>query len=187
MKDQNISREDILRDFSVEFNFSEDTLQKYLIEFPEYANELVDLSLELSREIDDCLPLTSDDKMSIDSALDRFRKGLIQQSEQVDIPPKHFLNAAKLLDLPKQVLMAFGGKRVELASVPLHFLNRLAIVLQVTTAQLKAFLTLPPAQYNRSYKSNVKPTAPSKVSFEKILHDALVSEERIQEIINRGE
>ena len=188
MRDQNISREDVLRDFSVEFDYSKDILLKYLIEFPEYSNELVDLSLELSREIDDCVPLTPDDERSIESALDRFRRGLTQQSEQIDIPPQRFSNAAKLLNLPKQVLMAFGVRRVELSSVPLHFINRLAIVLQVTTAQLKAFLALPPqAQHSRSYKSNVKPTAPSKVSFEKILHDALIPEERIQEMINRDE
>ena len=188
MKNQHISREDVLRDFSVEFDSSKNTLRKYLIEFPEYANELVDLSLELSREVDDSVPLTLDDQKSIESALDRFRIGLAQQSEIVDIPPQRFSNAAKLLDLPKQVLIAFGGRRVELASVPLHFLNRLATVLQVTTAQLKAFLTLPPQiQPQRSYKSNVKPTAPSKVSFEKVLHDALIPEERIQKIMNKGE
>ena len=83
MRDQNISREDVLRDFSVEFDYSKDILLKYLIEFPEYSNELVDLSLELSREIDDCVPLTPDDEISIESALDRFRRGLTQQSEQI--------------------------------------------------------------------------------------------------------
>ena len=35
MRDQNISREDVLRDFSVEFDSSKDILLKYLIEFPE--------------------------------------------------------------------------------------------------------------------------------------------------------
>ena len=39
MKNQHISREDVLRDFSVEFDSSKNTLRKYLIEFPEYANE----------------------------------------------------------------------------------------------------------------------------------------------------
>lgn len=187
MKNQHFSREDVLRDFSVEFDSSKNTLRKYLIEFPEYANELVDLSLELTREIDDSLSLTLDDQKSIKSALDRFRIGLAQQSEIVDIPPQRFSNAAKLLDLPMQVLIAFGGRRVELASVPLHFLNKLATVLQVTMAQLKAFLTLPPIQPQRSYKSNVKPTAPNKVSFEKVLHEALIPEERIQKIMNKGE
>lgn len=187
MKDQNISREDVLRDFAVEFELSKNTLQKFLQEFPEYTNELVDLSFELSRKIDDYEPLTLDDKESIETAMDRFRRGLNQHTEQINIPPQSFLNAARVLNLPRQVLMAFGGRRVEFDSIPVHFLNKLALALDVTTNQLRSFLTLPPqiASNSRSYKSNVKPSAPTKVAFEKILHDALISEEQIQEIMNR--
>ena len=91
------------------------------------------------------------------------------------------------MQLPRQVLMAFGGRRVELASIPLHFLEKLAGILKVTITQLQAFLSLPPQQPQRSYKSNVKPTASDKVSFEKVLRDALIPEEKVQEIINRNE
>lgn len=187
MKDQNTSRENVLRDFAIEFEPSKNILQKFLREFPEYTNELVDLSFELSHKIDEYEPLTVDDKKSIETAMERFRKGLNQQSEQINISPQSFLNAAKLLNLPRQVLMAFGGRKVELDSIPSHFLNNLALALEVTTNQLRSFLTLPPqvAPNSRSYKSNVKPTAPSKVAFEKILHDALIPEEQIQEIMNR--
>ncbi|EOE7401042.1 hypothetical protein LEA50_04005 [Salmonella enterica] len=54
--------------------------------------------------------------------------------------------------------------------------------------QLRNFLTQPPqAPASRSYKAEVKPTAPTRTSFEKILRDAQVSEERIQEIIKGDE
>ncbi|EIJ2978989.1 hypothetical protein MB897_004304 [Salmonella enterica] len=188
MKNQTISREDVLRDFSVEFDAGKDTLLRYLTKFPEYAEELVDLSRELAREVDDDMPLTETDVLSVESAMERFRTGLTQQIVQVNIPPQRFSAAAKLLNLPKQVLIAFGGRRVDLASIPSHFLSSLAASLQVTTVQLRNFLTQPPqAPVSRSYKSEVKPTAPTRTSFEKILRDAQVSEERIQEIIKGDE
>ncbi|HFL5660715.1 TPA: hypothetical protein ACGWK0_001890 [Salmonella enterica] len=188
MKNQTISRADVLRDFSVELDTGKDTLLRYLTEFPEYAEELVDLSRELAREVDDDMPLTATDVLSVESAMERFRTGLTQQIVQVNISPQRFSAAAKLLNLPKQVLIAFGGRRVDLASIPLHFLNSLAESLQVTTVQLRSFLTQPPqAPASRSYKAEVKPTAPTRTSFEKILRDAQVSEERIQEIIKGDE
>ncbi|EEF2604439.1 hypothetical protein FVJ37_22840, partial [Salmonella enterica subsp. enterica serovar Uganda] len=148
----------------------------------------VDLSRELAREVDDDMPLTATDVLSVESAMERFRTGLTQQIVQVNISPQRFSAAAKLLNLPKQVLIAFGGRRVDLASIPLHFLNSLAESLQVTTVQLRNFLTQPPqAPASRSYKAEVKPTVPTRTSFEKILRDAQVSEERIQEIIKGDE
>lgn len=187
MKNQTISREDVLRNFSVEYDVGKDTLLRYLTEFPEYAEDLVDLSRELAREVDDNAKLSSVDELNVESAMNRFRNALALQSEPINIAPKLFLKAANVLGLPRQVLMAFGGRKVELASIPLHFLEKLSGILEVTITQLKAFLSLPPQQPQRSYKSNVKPTASDKVSFEKILHNALVSEERIQEIMNRDE
>ncbi len=184
---QKLSRDDVLNDFSIEFDYSKETLLKFVREFPEYANDLVDLSIELFREVDESRPLTLENKVSIQSAMDRFRNELALQQEPVNIAPQLFLNAANELQLPRQVLMAFGGRRVELASIPLHFLEKLAGILKVTITQLQAFLSLPPQQPQRSYKSNVKPTASDKVSFEKVLRDALIPEEKVQEIINRNE
>ncbi|MGH2339695.1 hypothetical protein ACRB9V_23925 [Salmonella enterica subsp. enterica serovar Paratyphi A] len=111
MKNQTISRADVLRDFSVELDTGKDTLLRYLTEFPEYAEELVDLSRELAREVDDDMPLTATDVLSVESAMERFRTGLTQQIVQVNISPQRFSAAAKLLNLPKQVLIAFWRKK----------------------------------------------------------------------------
>ena len=83
-------REDVLRDFSVEFDAGKETLLRYLTEFPEYAEELVDLSRELAREVGDDMLLTATDVLSVESAMERFRTGLTQQIVQVNIPPLRF-------------------------------------------------------------------------------------------------
>ena len=90
---QKLSRDDVLNDFSIEFDYSKETLLKFVREFPEYANDLVDLSIELFREVDESRPLTLENKVSIQSAMDRFRNELALQQEPVNIAPQLFLNA----------------------------------------------------------------------------------------------
>lgn len=184
---QPISRDDVLYAFAVEENTGHDTLVHYLKTYPQYANDLVDLSRELNRASIDS-DLSEEDERSIDAAVARFRAGGGLKNTAVTLPSQAFTAAAALLQLPIQAMLAFRERRVDLTSVPASFLARLAQALNTSSEQLHEFLSQPPlVSAARQSKSNVKPAAVTKVSFEKILLDAGVQKERVQEFIERGE
>ncbi len=66
------SEKDVLYAFSMEPSQSHDMLKKYLQDYPQYAAELIDLSYELSRELDEDRPLSDEDRALIDSALAKY-------------------------------------------------------------------------------------------------------------------
>lgn len=160
---------------------------RYLVEYPQYAHDLVDLSRELARTWADD-DMSEEDERSVDAAVARFRAGGGLKGYLGTLKPQIFTAAAERLQLPLQAMLAFGERRVELASVPARFLERLAQALQTTLDQLHAFLSQPPqVSATRQSKSKVKPAVAAKVSFEKVLLDAGIPQERVQELIERGE
>lgn len=182
-----ISRDEVLRAFAVEKDVGRDTLVRYLGAYPQYADDLVDLSRELARTWTDA-DLSEADECSVDAAVTRFRAGGGLKSNVVTLKPQVFTAAAAHLQLPLQAMLAFRERRVELASVPVHFLERLALALQTPLVQLHAFLSQPPlVSAARQSKSNIKPAAVAKVSFEKVLLDAGVAQERVRELMERSE
>jgi hypothetical protein len=184
---QPMSREEVLREFAVEGDAGRDTLMRYLIAYPQYAHDLVDLSRELAKSWAEG-DLTEEDERSVNAAVARFRAGGGLKSSTATLAPQVFTMAATSLQIPLQAMMAFRERRVEPASVPARFLERLSQVFQINLEQLYTFLSQPPLVSGaRQSKSTVKPTAAAKVSFEKVLLDAGVSPDRVQELINRGE
>ena len=64
----------------------------------------------------------------------------------------------------------------------------MAEALQTSTETLLSYLSLPPeASLARARKSSVKPAAPEKVSFERVLQDAGVDEQSISKLLLREE
>lgn len=178
------TRDDVLRAFAVDFGEGPAVLSRYLTDFPQYAVDLVDLSRELTRSEVVEESLTEEDVLDVRRGLDRFRRKRKQNVEVPDLQPKAFLDAAKQLNLPLQVMMAFRERRVELVSVPIRFRCALADALRTTRTGLENFLALPPqVAAARANKSSVKPVAAEKVSFERILIDAAVASERVAELI----
>lgn len=176
------SREDILYAFAVEPNPDRDTLEQYLRDYPQYAAELIDLSYELSREVcEDEMPLSDEDLALIDSAWQRHADTVSGET----LAPLSALSAteqrelAQRLDVPRQVITAFRERRVELASVPPSFLERLATAMNSPVELLRNALTLP---HNlglaRSYKADGRPETQASVTFEQLLIEADVPLEK---------
>lgn len=186
-RQQPMSRAEVLRAFAVEESPGRDTLVRYLAAYPQYAHDLVDLSRELSRtRLDE--DLSAEDERSVDVAVARFRAGGGLKVTQMALKPQAFATAATNLHVPLQAMIAFRERRVDLASVPTRFLERLAVVLETTLEQLSAYLSQAPmASAARQSKSSVKPGAAIKVPFEKLLLDAGVPAEKVQALMKRGE
>ncbi len=183
------SRDEVLRAFAVEVHTGRDTLMRYLTRYPQYTHDLLDLSREMTRTFADN-ELSEEELRCLDVAVSRFRAGGGLKSAQAELKlePKAFSAAATHLQLPLQAMLAFRERRIDLATVPARFLERLARELEAPLDQLRVFLSQTPmVSIARESKSSVKPAVAAKVSFEKVLLDAGVPKERTQALIERGE
>ena len=183
------SREDVLDAFSVEPRPDRETLDRYLRAYPDYAEDLVDLSRELSRDLcEDEAPLSVEDLALIDAA---WRRHAAASAPEVVTDPFAALSTADLrevarrLDVPRQILTAFRERRVILSSVPRRFLARLAEAVNSSVDKLEALWSelVPTPALARSYKADAKPTAVEPVSFERLLIDAGVPEDKRAELM----
>jgi len=182
------SLEEILGAFSVEPRPDRETLERYLQAYPECAEELIDLSREVSRDLRQYdAPLSQKDRANIDEA---WRLHSATGRNSISDPfaamsVADLREVARRLGVPRQVVTAFRECRVILETVPRAFLARLADVVNISTTKLEGFLSTPqPAPVQaRSYKADSKPVANEPVSFERLLIDAGIPEDKRAELM----
>jgi hypothetical protein len=177
--DSNPDREDVLYAFAVEPTAGRDTLERYLRDYPEYTDELIDLSYELSREVsEDETPLSEVDHALINWAWQQYVGAASKEvTNPLSIAQQREL--AQCLNVPRQVITAFRDRRVEIISVPLTFLERLADALNSTVEILTNVLVQSSSpDLARSYKADDRPAASRQVSFKQILTEANVPPEK---------
>ena len=175
------SREDVLDAFAVEEDVGRETLERYLRAYPQYAPEIVDLARELSRVIiEDDQPLSAKDLALVDAAwtrhLEAVPKAVVDPLSGLSVAESRAI--ARNLEIPRQVVTAFRERKVIAASVPRRFLVRLAAAANTTVESIESAWALPPPSSARSYKADEKPTEAGAVTFEQLLIDAGVSEEK---------
>lgn len=189
-RDNNLSLEEVLDSFAMEPNPSRDVLGRYVIDYPQFAEELVDLSHEIFRiSLAQERTLTSQDNSRISSAW-----SVLQASIRKPVPdPLANLSRSAMgelseaLHVPQQVILAFWEKRVAPASVPPRFLERMASVLDASVQSLIQSLSGTPLSLARSHKADDKPVADGdKQDFERVLREARVPEEEIASLLMQG-
>ena len=182
----NPALEDVLGAFSVELDQSKETLERYLAEYPQYAEEIVDLSFELSKPVnEDDAPWTASELSEIDVAWQTHGKAAVQIVNPFEgLAVDKLRQIALALDVPRTVLVAFRERQVIIASVPKRFLKMLAAALEKPVELLMAFAqSVAPVPASRSYKSDAKPQAVEQITFEQLLIQAQVSEAKRQELL----
>jgi hypothetical protein len=179
-----ISADDVLRAFAMDFEPGAGVLQRYLAQYPEHSMALIDLSMELLREFDDDAPPGSTEFDLVAAGMARLRENTSTLQSLQAVPAKVFAGAVKALSLPMQVGIAFRERRIDVATLPQSVSTRLAEALQTSTETLLSYLALPPeVSQARARKSADKPEAPKKVSFETVLRDAGVDEPSISKLL----
>jgi len=177
--------EEVLSAFAVEPKHDSETLRRYLKTYPQYAVEIASLSHELSRKIEKS-PLSEKDKAAIDAAWKKHATAISVRPDDVfaSLPLLRLREVATTLGIPLQVIAAFKEHKVIVASIPKRFLARLSAAINKTVEEVTAALAFSedPACV-RSHKSDEKPKAVAPVSFEKLLIDAEVSEDRRAELM----
>lgn len=182
-KQPQITADEVLRAFAMDFEPGAGVLQRYIAQYPEHSLALIDLSMELTREFDDDAPPCTAELDLAAAGMARLRESVVTLQVLQGAPAKTFADAIKVLSLPMQVGLAFRERRIDVATLPQRILARMAEALHTSTETLLSYLALPPeASLARARKSAVKPVAPAKVSFEKVLQDAGVDEQSISKL-----
>lgn len=179
-----VTADDILRAFALDFEPGAGVLQQYLARYPEHSTALIDLSMELTREFDDDLPHGAAEFDLVAAGMTRLRESSITLEALQAAPAKTFTEAFDLLALPIQVALAFRERRIDVATLPQRMTAKIAEALNASTETLLSYLMLPamvPA--TRARKSTVRPTAPEKVAFERVLRDAGLDERSISNLL----
>jgi len=182
------SREDVLDAFAVEDQHDRETLEAYLRAYPDYAEDLIDLSYELNREVQqDVLPLSARDIALFDVAWRRYSGVEIESISDpfAALSTEALRGVSKQLDIPRQVLAGFQERRVLFSSVPQRFLKRMAQAINSSVEILQALS--PDRGLARSYKAETKPSEAEQVSFERLLIDAGVPEAKRAELLADGD
>lgn len=178
---------DVLDAFSVEPELGQETLKRYLQEYPQYAEEIIDLSFELSKPVNrDDSPWTADELAEIEGAWQQHGKGMVQAVNPFEnLAVDKLRQIATGLDVPRAVLSAFRERQVIISSVPKRFLGKLAAALGQTSETLWAFAqSVAPTPVARSYKSDRKPHAAEQITFEQLLIQSQVPETKRQELLS---
>ena len=126
-------------------------------------------------------------KFAFDRALESHTKTKATEA-LASLTPAQQKVVAQNLSIRRSVLTAFREHRVDVASIPRHFLARLANELGQAVDSLATALSGPaPRALGGQYKSDVKPDATiERVPFEQLLREAAMSEDEISTLMSNG-
>lgn len=180
--------QDVLNEFSIEPKIDRETLELYLKKYPQYAEYLIDLSFELTRTtIEDDEPLSAWDEEDIENAWLRHQERIHAKviNPFADMTIDRLRQVAVSLDVPRSVVSAFRERKVIVDSIPKAFLMRFASAINQTVESFVVFLRYASSPVSlRRYKSDVKPQEPEKVTFEQLLIQADVPQEKRERLLS---
>lgn len=186
MNTPQISIEEVLESFSLEADAGPETLQRYLRQYPQFSDELIDLSSEIFQfSMAEAGELLDTDRARMESALAQFRSvaSRVAQAALERLAPEKQRELAQSLGLPRQVILAFVQRGVIASTVPGRFLARMSKNLGFSVRDITAHLSQLPRQTVRYAKADDRPQEARQVSFEQLLCDAGVSEEQTKELL----
>jgi hypothetical protein len=181
-----LSSEDVLNAFAVESSHDRSTLERYLAEFPQYAVEIAHLSHELSRATATATRLSAKDRVAIDESWKQYSSSssVLPVNIFAALSVPQLRDLASRLGVPRQIVTAFREHRVIVSSIPERFLARVATALDTSVDQITAALSLPlEAGCVRSHKADEKPIMAPPATFEQLLIDAKVPDQKRAELM----
>lgn len=178
--------EDVLDAFAAEPSHDAVTFARYLKDYPQFAEALIDLSRELSREIAQEEPLSRREIDWIDEAVRRY-SGDPMPAPFAAPTVEQQRAAAKELRVPRQIITAILECKVAIETVSLRTRRRLAVRFDATVDGLVHALSGPQMSAVRRYKADTRPSTRKKISLEQALREAKVSEDVISDLVSEEE
>lgn len=184
------TKEDVLYAFSVEPSRSAKTLDEYLKNYPQYHDELIDLSIEmLSPPAHEEISADTNISEGAAPAWEKFQSMLLNtesapRSTSVGNPlatldKRSFHDLAKKLNLSRVLLTRLRDQTIIFSSIPVRFIKALADAINVNVDTMKSALDRPATISSaQSFKADGKPTAPEPISFDEAIEASNLSEEQ---------
>ncbi|GGA01255.1 MULTISPECIES: hypothetical protein [Sphingobium] len=191
MTDSHDAAEDILLAFAVEPRRDSATLERYLKAYPDLADQLIDLSLELRLQHATEEMTAPTDEAWVEASLAAFRVASSSQASEpvvdpfASIKPVELVAIRQSLGVPSGVIRGFSSRLVDIVSVPGSFIDALAQELRTTADNLRRFMAGPPRlELGVRYKADKAPAAEQeKISFEDLLKQNKVPDEQLQRLL----
>jgi hypothetical protein len=180
-------KEGILYAFAVEPNHDQATLERYLRQYPEMAEEIVDLLSEL--RLEEVYRPEHSEKVLDEGAGAAWREFLACQPQQACITETSdpfaryhgipFADLADALNVPRSFLTPFRDGLVVAASVPAAFTRRLAATMDVAVEAIHSHLLTPrPGPIARAFKSEETPSHQGQATFRELIDNTPMSDEQ---------
>lgn len=169
-------KEHILYEFAAEPTLDRATLERYLRQYPDLTEELIDLSTEL--RLDETLePTEKVPDAGLQAAWEQFVGS--RSAKPVDVPVvdlfakykgQAFATLAQTLKVPRSILVAIRDGLVEPSSVPKGFVRRFAEAAAISAESVRASLAREshvPASL--AFKSDTKPAHQGQTTFRELV------------------
>jgi hypothetical protein len=179
-------KEDILDAFATEPIHDKATLERYLTGYPEFAEEIIDLSTELRLSAASGASTTDPvPDPGLETAWDKLMACTPQcpQSSTADIFDRFqgiaFAALAKALNVPRTILAAIQEGLVVPESVPSGFLHRLSDAMSTPVSVLREHLARPhQPPVELAFKTDTKPSRQPQTTFRQLLLDTQMADEQ---------
>ena len=177
MMPKSLTKEDVMRMFSIEEDQSKATLDAYLLQYPQYAMDLVELSLELELH---ALPSSNFED-------DSETKPIDTSQVQAALSGENAKAIAKKLGFPRTVVAAFRDRTFAPETLPQSLVRRTASAASIGKAQLLAYLCMPTSMASGlSMKAMGKPELMEKTSFTDFVASLDLDEAQVARLYDGG-
>lgn len=169
-----LTADDVLLAFSAEANHDRATLESYLSRYPQYAEALAELAVELMLAPDRPTPTDGLYTPAVDNAWKIFQTSHPLETKSLgtagsllaSLAPGAFRSLAQRLDVTTLFLKLVRDRAIAYSELPSKFIELLASELQSTVAALADDLQRPPmVAATERFKSDEKPAPSKQISF----------------------
>jgi hypothetical protein len=181
------SAEDVLFAFSVEPIHDRQTLERYLRSYPQFADDLLDLSHELRISANlGATDVLAEDEVSFQAAWQQYAAVVPQSVPSASVgnlfnrfKGKAFVALAEALLIPRSVLVALRDRLIVPSSIPTGFIRRFAQAAGATIDEVQQYLALPPVTSAAvNFKADQKPETEAQITFETLLAQSNLTAEQ---------
>ncbi|TOO20400.1 hypothetical protein, partial [Vibrio parahaemolyticus] len=181
--------------FSVEPNKDSVTLEKYLREYPQYREELIDLSIEIfANPNQDFSPVSEGDSKEAELVWERFQSSLTSaatvsgsssiKNPLLNLDRSRFRALAKKLGVNSLFLTMLRDRTIKVSTIPTQLIEVLAKELDVSSDGMRnALVGEPTVSSSVRFKADGKPTATKQVSFDEALDSCSLSDSQKEKLM----
>ena len=175
------SAEEVILAFAVEPIHDRKTLERYLSEYPEYSEDLVDCSIELMLDTNHRKSVADSMEETVENAWQRCQTIMsvddnVPVNPFAKINPTSFKSLAKRLDISNLFLIRLRDRAIEPMTIPMRFIEKIAAEMQVTGDTISAFLNSSPGLTLNNFRTSSETKIASQISFQEAIETSQLSE-----------